>query len=57
MKLIKKILKYSLITILILFFLLVFLMGTVDCNWYMSGPCPEGWDPINECIEGVDCPD
>ena len=57
MKLIKKILKYSLITILILFFLLVFLMGTVDCTWYMPGPCPEGWDPINECIEGVDCPD
>ena len=57
MKIIKKILKYSLVTILILFFLLVFLMGLGDCNWYMPGPCPEGWDPINECIEGVDCPD
>ena len=57
LKLIKTILKYSLITILILFFLLAFLMGLGDCNWYMPGPCPEGWDPINECIEGVDCPD
>ena len=51
------ILLAAVLSAILLFFVLTFLWGLTDCNWYMPGPCPEGWDPINECIEGHDCPD
>ena len=51
------ILLAAVLSAVLLFFVLAFLWGLTDCNWYMPGPCPEGWDPINECIEGHDCPD
>jgi hypothetical protein len=67
MKTIKKILKYSLITILILFLLFMLVgdflcpellnKGFCDCSPSMPGPCPDNWDPMNECIKGHDCPD
>ena len=51
------ILLAAVLSAILLFFVLAFLWGLTDCNWYMPGPCPEGWDPINECIKGEDCPD
>ena len=51
------ILLAAVLSAILLFFVLAFLWGLGDCNWYMPGPCPEGWDPINECIKGQDCPD
>ena len=51
------ILLAAVLSAILLFFVLAFLWGLTDCNWYMPGPCPEGWDPINECIKGQDCPD
>ena len=58
MKKISVIIIRTLAVIVLLFYLLVFFLGMSDCNWYMPGPCPEGWDPINECIKGEDedCP-
>ena len=60
MKLIKTLLKLiggTIVFLILGLFVLAFLWGLTDCNWYMPGPCPEGWDPINECIEGHDCTD
>jgi len=60
MKRIKKIsviIIRTLAVIVLFFYLLIFFWAMSDCNWYMPGPCPEGWDPINECIKGEDCPD
>ena len=41
----------------IVFNILMFWWASTDCNWYMPYPCPDNWDPINECIKGHDCPD
>ena len=32
--------------------------GYCGCSPTMPGPCPDNWDPINECIKGEDedCP-
>ena len=60
MKTIKTILKL-LVGVAVFLILGLFVLGvwwaSTDCNWYMPYPCPDNWDPINECIEGVDCPD
>jgi hypothetical protein len=56
-KTIGKLLRGVAVFLLIVFFILAALWPSIDCNWYMPGPCPEGWDPINECIKGHDCPD
>ena len=55
MKKISVIILRTMAVIVLLFYVFIFFWGLSDCNWYMPGPCPEGWDPINECIEGYDC--
>ena len=57
MKTISVIIIRTLAVIVLLFYLFVFFWATGDCNWYMPGPCPDNWDPVNECIKGKDCPD
>ena len=57
MKTISVIILRTAAVIVLLFYAFIFFWGLTDCNWYMPGPCPDNWDPINECIKGVDCPD
>ena len=66
MKTIKKIILNTLVAGVILFFVLLIFFpcpdflnkGFCGCSPTMPGPCPDNWDPINECIKGVDedCP-
>ena len=35
----------------------LFFWAASDCSPTMPFPCPDNWDPINECIKGQDCPD
>ena len=56
-KTILKLLGGTLAVIFFFYILLIFLWGLSDCNWYMPYPCPDNWDPINECIKGHDCTD
>ena len=60
MKLIKKIsviIIRTLAVIVLFFYLLGFFWGLSDCSPTMPFPCPDNWDPINECIKGHDCTD
>ena len=57
MQRIKKIILNTLLTAVIFFFVLVFFWAMSDCSPSMPGPCPDNWDPVNECFKGEDCPD
>jgi|TARA_B100001105_G_C22172406_1_gene349094 hypothetical protein len=56
-KIIKKIILNILLAAVLLFFAFIFFWGSSDCSPTMPFPCPDNWDPINECIKGQDCPD
>ena len=56
-KTIPKLLGGTLAVIFFFFILLIVFLALSDCNWYMPYPCPDNWDPINECIKGHDCTD
>ena len=60
MKLIKtigKLLRGVAVFLLIVLFILISWWSSTDCNWYTPYPCPDNWDPVNECIKGHDCTD
>jgi len=57
MQRVKKIILNTLLTAVIFFFVLVFFWAMSDCSPSMPGPCPDNWDPVNECFKGEDCPD
>ena len=57
MKEISVIIIRTLAVIVLLFFAFIFFWGASDCSPTMPFPCPDNWDPVNECIKGEDCPD
>ena len=56
-KIIKKIILNILLAAVLLFFAFIFFWGFSDCSPTMPFPCPDNWDPVNECIKGNDCSD
>ena len=57
MQRIKKIILNILLAAVLLYFVFIFFWAASDCSPTMPFPCPDNWDPINECIKGHDCPD
>ena len=51
------ILLAAVLSAILLFFVFIFFWAASDCSPSMPYPCPDNWDPINECIKGQDCPD
>ena len=57
MKTISVIILRTVAVIVLFFYAFIFFWGLSDCSPTMPFPCPDNWDPINECIKGEDCPD
>ena len=53
----KLIILNILLVAVLLFFVFIFFWAASDCSPTMPFPCPDNWDPVNECIKGEDCPD